>query len=188
MFRRTPSLIVVCLVVVTALSLGACGRYAVPARSPRPAAPPPPDMARVFFINPGTTAGDSSTFILKETELIGYLEEESVAYVDLPEGEHFFISVSTNHEGVFARLAGGKTYYLKLSFSEGPENALGGKTAVAFWEPIVPGGEGWESRHEAVDRAKLVALNPDLAEGWNVRYSERNREWFSEYETGALSF
>lgn len=185
---RTTNLLISFGAVVFALLQGACNSYSVPVKAPVPHSPPPADTARVFFINPGSDTGDPSTFIMKETELIGYLESKSVSYVDLPEGEHFFISVSTNHEGVFARLAGGKTYYLLLTFERGPDNALGGRTAAAYWEPLVPGGDGWERRHQWVDRAKLVALNEKRAELWNNKYARRNQEWFEQFRNGEKKY
>ena len=139
-------------------------------------------MARVYFINPGGPLGDNSIYILEETELIGYLENRKAAFVEVPEGEHFFISVASNVVGVLANLAGGKTYYLRLTAKPGPPTALGGETINTFIEPIVPGDEAWEKRHEWIHDAQLVALNQKRAASWNERWSVLNEERFMKFK------
>ena len=162
--------------------------YAVPAKTPVPSTPPAPDMARVYFINLGGPLGDNTTFILKETELIGYLENEKAAFVELPEGEHFFISVASNVVGLLANLAGGRTYYLRLTAEPGPPTALGGETINTFFDPIVPGDEFWEKRHEWINHAQLVALNEKRAATWNERWAVKNEERFMKFKRGEETY
>jgi hypothetical protein len=184
MSRFTGGLSVLSILIFCGLFQTGCSKYAVPMKAPLPEAPPPPDTARVYFINPGAPTGDAATYILKETHLISYLESKNVTYVDLPAGEHFFMSVASNPEGIYAKLAGGRTYYIRLIFEAGPETPIGGKTVNAFLDPIVPGDEGWENRREWIERAQLVALNKDRAKGWNSRWSARNEKWFQQFKNG----
>ncbi len=181
--RKTAIVASLSAVISIGVLQGACSRYAVPVKA-QPEAPPPPDTARVYFINPGASNVDTSVFILKETKLIGYLEGKKVSFVDLPAGEHFFMTAVSNPEGIYAKLAGGRTYYLRLTFAPGPETVLGNKTVIASLEPIVPGDEAWEERHQWVEHAQLVALNKERARGWNSRWSERNQRWFMQFKRG----
>jgi hypothetical protein len=188
MSRCTTRVTALSIAILVCLATIGCGRYAVPLKTRPPETPPPPDTARVYFINPGAPAGDPTVFILKETELIGYLEGKKAACVDLPAGEHFFMSLADNLEGVYAKLAGGKTYYLLLSFTPGPQTPMGGETVNAFLNPLVPGDDDWTRRHEWVDRVQLVALNQRRAEDWSTRWSERNQRRFLQFKNGEKKY
>ena len=110
--------------LVVFLGVSGC-KYYVSAKTPRPSTPPSPDRARVYFVKPDGEEGGADTFLLKETKLIGYLENGKALYVELPPGEHFFMSVASNVDGVLADLAGGRTYYIQLISSRGEDTALG---------------------------------------------------------------
>jgi hypothetical protein len=179
------------LLIFTLLTvgIGASGcKYYVSAKSPRPSTPPSPDRARVYFVKPDGADGGASTFLLKETKLIGYLENGKALYVELPPGEHFFMSVASNVDGVLADLAGGRTYYIQLVSSRGEDTALGGVTENMSLAPLVPGDEAWEQRHAWVEGADLVTLDKDRGAKWEARKAAQNYKWFEMFRNGKQQY
>lgn len=175
------------LVLITFLAVvsgaGGC-KYYVSVGSPRPAEPPPADTARVYFVKPEGSEGGAATFLLKETKLIGYLENQKAMYVELPPGEHFFMSVASNVDGVLADLEGGRTYYIQLISRPGEGTALGGTTENMSLTPLRPGDDRWERRHEWVENAELVTLDKNRGAKWEARKAAQNYKRFERFKRG----
>ena len=188
MLKCACKFLVLIALILGGLWITGC-KYYVPAKGPRPTSPPPADRARVFFVKPdGEEDGGTATFLLKETKLIGCLENRKALYIEVPPGEHFFMSVSKNVDGVLADLAGGRTYYIQLISSRGMDTALGGVTENMALAPLVPGDEGWNMRHEWVARAELVTLDRNRGAKWEARKAAQNYERFDKFRRGEQQY
>ncbi len=176
-------------IIAAFLALGlfaiGCAKPFLKATAPRPNTPPPADTARIFFIKPGGSMGAAFTYILEDTKVVGYLQNRTVFYLDVPAGEHFFMSVTSNTEGLKAGLAGGKTYYVRVYSAPGAKAFFGGGSENLYMEPIVPGSEGWDKRMEWVDGNQLITVNPPVAQKWEIKYASNNADRLEEFRSGA---
>jgi hypothetical protein len=177
------SLVVSVVFLASALVIG-CAGYNLPVESPRPTAEPPADQARVYFVKPGGSWGKATVFILQEDKAIGYLENRQVFYVDVPAGQHIFMSVTSNTEGVEANLAGGKTYYIRLFSTPSAMSTMVGGSEDLHMAPIEPGTEQWDKRLEWLDGATLVKMNKEKVAEWEAKYVERNLERLANFRSG----
>ena len=182
---RTVHIYAVVATVLLGLSLGGCGTkpYLV-VNTPRPTTAPPPNMARIYFMKPGGSMQKAYTMILENEKVVGYLQNRTVFYLDVPAGEHFFMSVSSITEGLKASLAGGKTYYVRLYSSPGAKSLLLGGSEDVHMEPLVPGTEGWDQRLIWVDGATLITVNPEYAAKWEMRNAANNAERLEKFRSG----
>ena len=128
--------------------------------------------------------GSATVYVLKEDKVIGYLENRKLFFVEVPAGEHLFMSVTSNTEGLKASLAGGKTYYVRLFSTPGAMSMLAGGSENLYMEPIVPGTEQWEKRLEWIDGNQLVTVNPGPASEWEVKYAAENAERLAKFRSG----
>ena len=184
MVKNPTKLILQVAALAAAMCLLGCSKYYVPATTPLPTTPPPADTARVFFVKPGGSWGKAEAFVLKEDQVIGYLANRQAFFVDLPAGEHLFMSVTSNSSGIQANLAGGKTYYVRLFSTPGVMSVMLGGSEDLHMVPIEPGTEQWDSRHEWVEGAQLVELNLDKAEKWEAKYAEKNAQRLENFRSG----
>jgi hypothetical protein len=178
------------LVALSALVIGAvlaagCAGYNAPSTTPRPTVAPTPDTARVYFVKPGGSWGNAEGFVLLEDKVIGYLQNRQAFYIDVPAGEHTFMSVTSNADGIKATLVGGKTYYVRLFSTPGAMSILVGGSENMYMEPIAPGSENWDKRLEWVDGAKLMQMNPAKCEAWQNKYAAKNAERLASFKSGA---
>lgn len=181
----TKSRIILLAAMTVAALLGTgCAKPYLPVNTPRPSAAPPADTARIYFVKPGGSMGDAWVYLLQEDKVVGYLVNRKVFYLDVPAGKHFFMSVTSNAEGLDADLAGGKTYYVRLFSTPGAMSLLGGGSENIYMEPIVPGTEGWDKRMEWVDGNQLITINPPVAAKWEARYAAKNAERLAKFKSG----
>jgi hypothetical protein len=179
------------LVVVSALFIGfalPCGcssRYYVISKTPislnsRPA----PDKARVYFLTPVESGMSEKVevFILKEMKLIAHLRKGMVYDIDLPAGQHIFISVAAHADGIAANLAGGKVYYVRLFALSGRHSIWNAREV--YMEPILPGTEQWKQRAEWLATLRHVELDTESAENWDADYAEDNAIRFNNFRIG----
>jgi len=172
------------LALLLALLATGCGAYFIVSTTPRPTTPPSADMARVYFVKPGGSFGNAQGFVLLEDKVIGYLQNRQVFYVELPPGEHLFMSVTSNTDGIKANLAGGKTYYVRLFSTPGAMSMMMGGSENMYMEPIAPGTEGWDKRWEWIDGATLVEMNEEKVVGWEAKYAAKNTERLDNFRSG----
>jgi hypothetical protein len=176
--------LVLCVVFLAGVLVIGCAKYYIPVTTPRPVASPPVDQARVYFVKPGGSWGKASVFILQEDKAIGYLENRQVFYVDVPAGQHIFMSVTSNTEGLEANLEGGKTYYVRLFSTPSAMSTMVGGSEDLHMLPIEPGTEQWDQRLIWLDGAQLVKLNKSKAAEWEAKYAERNLERLANFRSG----
>ena len=174
----------VALVALGTLTTG-CAKPFVKVATPRPAAAPSEDQARIYFVKPGGSMQSAYTYILEDDKVVGYLQNRTVFYLDVPAGEHFFMSVTSNTDGLKASLEGGKTYYVRLFSTPGAKSLLGGGSENLYINPLVPGGEGWDKRMEWVDGNQLITVNPPVAKKWETKYAAKNAERLENFRSGA---
>jgi hypothetical protein len=180
----TKASIVLFVAVCSLIAVG-CAKPYLPVSTPRPTAAPAADKARIYFIKPGGSMQAALTYILKDDKVVGYLENRKVFYLDLPAGEHFFMSVTSNTDGLKATLAGGKTYYVRVFSAPGAKSMLVGGSENLYMEPIVPGSESWGKRIEWVDGNQLITVNPPIAAKWEAKYAAKNAERLANFKSGA---
>lgn len=185
MKRAVNSIHVIAAIVAFGLLSVGCTKAYLPVTTPRPTTAPPPDQARIYFMKPGGSMQAALTYILEDDKVIGYLENRKVFYVDVPAGEHFFMSVTSNTDGLKASLAGGKTYYVRVFSAPGAKSLLVGGSENLYLEPIVPGGEGWDKRMEWLDGNQLITVNPPVAAKWQAKYAAKNAERLANFRSGA---
>jgi hypothetical protein len=175
----------VSMVLFVGILVVGCAGYNIPVKTPKPTVAPPADQARVYFIKPGGSWGKASVFILKEDKAIGYLENRQVFYIDVPAGQHIFMSVTSNTEGIEANLEGGKTYYVRLFSTPSAMSTMVGGSEDLHMAPIEPDTEQWDMRLEWVDGAVLVEKNKAKVAEWEAKYAERNAERLANFRSGA---
>lgn len=185
MSNKSRVLVTTCVVVFGATVFAGCARYNMPSTAPRPTAAPAADQARVFFVKPGGSWGNAEGFVLQEEKVIGYLQNRQAFYVDVPAGEHTFMSVTSNADGIQANLAGGKTYYVRLFSTPGAMSIMLGGSENMYMEPIAPESEHWDKRLEWVDGARLMEMNPGKCEAWQSKYAAKNAERLAAFKSGA---
>lgn len=177
--------IILSFIALAMLAVG-CARPYLPVAQPRPTAAPSADTARIYFVKPGGSMQAALTYILKDDKVVGYLENRKLFYLDLPAGDHFFMSVTSNTDGLKASLAGGKTYYVRVFSAPGAKSLLvGGSSENLYFEPIVPGTEGWDKRYEWIDGNQLITVNPPVAAKWEAKYAAKNAERLANFRSGA---
>jgi hypothetical protein len=176
--------LMVSMVLFVGMLVVGCAKYYVPVTTPRPTASPSADQARVYFVKPGGSWGKANVFILQEDKAIGYLENRQVFYVDVPAGQHLFMSVSSNTEGIDANLEGGKTYYIRLFSTPSAMSTMVGGSEDLHMAPIEPGTEQWENRIVWIDGAALVKMNKAKVGEWEAKYAERNAERLENFRSG----
>jgi hypothetical protein len=174
----------VALFAFTSIGMMGCSKYYIPSTTPKPTAAPAPDTAPVYFVKTGGSWGKANGFILMEDQAIGYLENRLCFFTEVPAGKHLFMSVTSNADAIDADLAGGKTYYVRLFSTPGAMSILGGGSENLYIAPIEPGTEQWESRHEWIDRCRLVELNTEKSVAWEDKYAARNAERLEKFRSG----
>jgi len=184
MSQKTRALVAVSAVLLGAVLVSGCAGYNMKSTTPRPTAAPAADQARVYFIKPGGSWGNAEGFVLLEDKVIGYLQNRQVFFVDVPAGEHLFMSVTSNADGIQANLAGGKTYYVRLFSTPGAMSMLVGGSENMYMEPIAPGTEQWDKRNEWLDGATLMQMNPEKCAAWEKKYAEKNAERLANFKSG----
>jgi hypothetical protein len=189
MLKKKCNWLIVSLLLATGLLATACGPgYNIPVNTPRPSTGPAEDMARVYFMKPGGSWGGAEVFITQEEKVIGYLTNRQVFYVDVTPGKHFFMSVSSNTDGVDAEVAGGKTYYVRLFSAPGAMSIMLGGSEDMYVVPIAPGTEEWDKRLEWVDGGQLVEMNPEKCGAWEAKYLKKNQERLANFRAGKDEF
>jgi hypothetical protein len=176
---------------IGAVLASGCGSapYYVVVESPRQIVAPPANTARVYFIAKGGSgwAGKSEVFILRENRLIGYLQIGQMFIVDLPPGEHLFMSVTSNSEAVKATLAGGKTYYIQAFSTPGAASIMWGHASQnVHLQPVVPGSQEWLHHAEWIGESTCVTLNKEKAPKWEVKYAEKVADRLAKVKSGEI--
>lgn len=184
MSKRARITAAVFALVLGAVLASGCAGYNVKSTTPRPTAAPAADQARVYFVKPGGSWGNAEGFVLLEDKVIGYLQNRQVFWIDVPAGEHLFMSVTSNADGIQANLAGGKTYYVRLFSTPGAMSVMLGGSENMYMEPLAPGSEGWAKRMEWVDGATLVEMNEEKCVAWENKYAEKNAERLANFKSG----
>lgn len=164
------------LLVLLSLTTG-CTSLSLEAEGPVPPGPPE-GTARVYFVlSQGFPAAQA--YIIENETLLGFLENEEYVVVDVPAGEHLFMLVSEQTEGVQGTFEAGKTYHMKLFVTPGFM-----RTRV-YWTPLTNSGEDLQARAEDVAECDdRVMVNPAAAPKWEARYAERNRERVQDFRSG----
>ncbi len=133
--------------------------------------------ARVYFVlAQGFPSGEA--YVVENTTLLGYVRNKEFFYVDVPAGEHLFMLISEQTEGIRGTFEAGKTYHMKLYITPG---IMGTRT---YWSPLENSGEDAKTRIENVEDCQQVTLNPDKVPSWEARYAERNTERVQNFNSG----
>jgi hypothetical protein len=185
MSKKARAFVGVLVFVLASLCVAGCAGYNIASTTPRPTAAPAADQARVYFMKPGGSFGNAQGFVLLEDKVIGYLLNRQVFYVDVPAGEHMFMSVTSNADGLKANLAGGKTYYVRLFSTPGAMSMMVGGSENMYMAPITPGTEEWNKRMEWLDGARLVEMNQAKCAQWEAKYAAKNAERLANFKSGA---
>jgi len=177
MFPLVRRLFVVALFVSTVFSFLGCTKMFIVVNEGKPTAAPSQDTARIYFNLPqGFPSGHA--WILEDDNLIGYVQNRQYFMYEVPAGEHLFMLVSENTEGLRGQFEGGKTYYVRLFVTPGIM-----RTRV-YWAMLEAGKENWTKRHKWLDISKRVALNPQRAPQWEIKYAEKNAKRLAKYTSG----
>ena len=171
--------------LLVALTVAGCAGYNRPASYAKPTTAPPADTARIFFIKPGGSMGNAEVFILEEDKVVGYLQNRQCFFVDVPAGEHLYMSVTSNADGLKATVDGGKTYYVRLFSTPGAMSLMMGGSENIFIAAIERDGEMWDKRAEYLDGCRLMEMNPEKVAKWEANYAERNTERLTNFKSGA---
>lgn len=169
---RRSCLLLVLLVLFTTGCAG-LSRYA---EGPVPEGPAP-ESARIYFVLEQRYPG-AEAFVVENETLLGYLRNAQYFHVDVPAGEHLFMLISEQTEGVRGNFEAGKTYHMKLYVTPGFW-----KNRV-YWTPLETTGKDAQMRVEDVEDSRRVELNPDQAAKWEANYAERNRERVQDFASG----
>lgn len=167
-----------------AICLLSCAGYNVPSTAPIPTTAPAADVARIWFVKPGGSLDKAEAFVFQGEEVIGYLQNRQMFYVEVPAGKYIFMSVTSNASGVEANVAGGKTYYIKLVSAPSAASILVGGSENLFMAPLKPGDDQWDDRHEWINKCRLMDLNHEKVGAWEEKYAERNAKRLAAFESG----
>ncbi|MCA9706932.1 MAG: hypothetical protein KDK70_13850 [Myxococcales bacterium] len=163
------------LLLLLALTTGCAGlnRYA---EGPEVTGPPE-GSARVYFALPqGFPSGQA--YVVENTTLLGFVQNNQYFYVDVPAGEHLFMLISEQTEGIRGNFEAGKTYHLKLYITPGFMSTR------VYWTPLETTGEDAKTRVEDIEESRRVELNPDKVPKWEAKYADRNRKRVENFEAG----
>jgi hypothetical protein len=133
--------------------------------------------ARVYFVLAQGFPGGQAYVVENET-LLGFVRNNHYFHVDVPAGEHLFMLISEQTEGVRGNFEAGKTYHMKLYITPGLMGAR------VYWTPLEATGEDATDRTEGIEQSKRVELNPEQAAKWNAKYAERNRKRVENFNAG----
>ncbi|MEM9458904.1 MAG: hypothetical protein AAGF11_32295 [Myxococcota bacterium] len=173
---RRSSLTLLLLLTFTAPLSAGCGGLSYTVDGP--VAPGPAEgSARVYFVLEQRYPG-AAAYIVENETLLGYVRNAQYFYADVPAGEHLFMLISEQTEGVRGNFEAGKTYHLKLFVTPGFW-----QTRV-YWTPLEATGKDAKTRVEDVEDCRRVELDPDRAARWEAKYAERNKERVHNFEAG----
>lgn len=177
MSKRAGQLFMVATLALATIALSSCSKMYVVVDEPRPTAAPTADTARIYFMLPQGFPGGRA-WVLEADELIGYVQNRQYFMHEVPAGEHLFMLVSENTEGLKGQFEGGKTYYVRMFITPG---VMGTRV---YWAMLEDGKENWDKRFEWLDGSRQVTLNSEKAKKWEAKYAEKNAERLTKYTTG----
>lgn len=163
------------LLLLLAFTSGCAGlsRYA---EGPEPTGPNE-GQARIYFVlEQGFPSGQA--FVVENDELLGFIRNKQYFVVDVPAGDHLFMLISEQTEGIRGNWEAGKTYHMKLYVTPGF-----GSTRV-YWSPLEATGEDAKTRAEDLAECKRIELDPEQAAKWEARYRDRNLERVENFNAG----
>ncbi len=177
MNKRARQLFAVAILAMATLALSSCTKMYVVVDEPRPTAAPAADTARIYFMLPQNFPGGRA-WVLEDDNLIGYVQNRQYFMHEVPAGEHLFMLVSENTEGLKGQFEGGKTYYVRMFITPG---IMGTRV---YWAVLEDGKENWDKRYEWLDACRQVTLNPGKANKWESKYAGKNAERLAKYTSG----
>lgn len=164
------------LLALFALASTACSSMTKPAEGP-PGAGPKEGEARVYFaLNQGYPPG--AAYIVEETKLLGYLENNEHFVVDVPAGEHMFMLISEQDEAMAGQFEAGKTYYVKLFVTPGIMSTR------VYWVPLKTMGEDRVTAKEMLEETERVELVSEEAAEWEADERDDLAERAKSFRTG----
>ncbi len=141
------------------------------------AAGPPAGHARVYFVlAQGFPSGRA--FVVENERLLGFVGNRQYFFIDAPAGEHLFMLISEQTEGVRGSFEAGKTYHMKLFITPGFMSSR------VYWSALEATGEDAAMRKKGIDACRRVELNPTKAASWERKYAEKNRTRVANFEAG----
>ncbi|TPV96076.1 MAG: hypothetical protein B7733_06635 [Myxococcales bacterium FL481] len=146
------------------------------AEGPEPAGPGA-GQARIYFVLAQGYPGGRA-FIVEEDKLIGFVSNRQYVVADVPAGEHLFMLISEQTEGVTGQFEAGKTYYMKMFITPGF-----GSTRV-YWTPLTATGEDQQAREKGLAASRRVELNQAKVPAWEAKYAEKNRRRAANFRAG----
>jgi hypothetical protein len=162
----------------------ACGPpIYIPANEPHPAGPPPQGVARIYFVLPQGAFIPASSTIFHNDKLIGFVKNQQFFVYEVPAGKHWFVSFGSgygNVEGLVGTFQGGKTYYIKVIAAPGYQ------VNRAYWAPLEPETDYWNSRLEWLDSCEFVKLNPAVAGRVQQQRRPQAQEFLGKFQSGEL--
>lgn len=169
--RRAASL----LVVLSTLMLLGCSSLMVEAKgAPQASAA---GTARIYFaLNQGYPGGRA--YIVEETTLLGYLENNEHFVVDVPAGEHMFMLISEQDEAIKGNFEAGKTYHMKLFITPGVLSTR------VYWTPLKATGEDLADRKTAIEETTRMELVPEKAREWEADERDDLKEHAESFRSG----
>ncbi len=157
--RRLTTLLALCVVLSAALVTGctASSDYMREVAHPQP---PSADTqaVTVVFIRPSSFARSIATTILDgRGRFLGDALPSAYFVVQMPPGEHLFISWAENTAALKANLAPGLVYYVEVA------PTIGAFSARVHLRALKPGSENWEELPEWLEES--TRYEPDEASG-----------------------
>ncbi len=169
--RRAAAL----LIAVISLTLVGCSSLMVEANGPPEASAA--GTARIYFVlNQGYPPAEA--YVVEETKLLGYVQNNEHFVVDVPAGEHMFMLISEQDEAIKGNFEAGKTYHMKLFITPGVF-----RTRV-YWAPLKGTGEDLAARKEGIEETTRMELLPAKAAEWEAEEREDLAERAKSFRTG----
>jgi hypothetical protein len=120
-----------------------------------------PDKATVVFIRPSGYGGRMKTVILDEHgRFLGEDWGETYFSVQVPAGDHVFLSWAENTAALHASLAPGKTYYVEVA----PK--MGAFSARVHLMAVTPHSESWGKLREWLSDSKQLVPNEPAGQAY----------------------
>ncbi len=166
-------------VAVVLLGTAACGpaRYLI-VNEPKPATAPADGTARVYFVMPGSRL-KATAVITEETKSIGYVQNGTWFWVDVPAGQHIFLSANGgNVSALDATVEAGKSYFVKIFVTPG-FNAN-----HVYMQGTCQADEDWANRQAWLDSWKQIKGNPEYMTAWDASKSDNMASYVAKVKGG----
>lgn len=137
----------------------------------------PAGKSVIYFMRPSSLGFAINFQIWDGDHFVGLSQAKSYfAYVCDP-GKHLFMGFAENKVAVDADLAPGKSYYV------GTAVRMGAWKARMLFTPVTRGSELWDKVDGYKQDLKLIAVNKEEAEKWEVTKKAEAQQFISFFKT-----